>query len=398
MCSVPSSASHERIFRAGWVVVSSSEIIQNGYIEIEKGRIRETGRFSKYRKGATEVIDLGSGIIFPGLINCHTHLELSFLKNKIDTSQGFRKWVQKLIALRNSTTEKIIIEAARRSLADAFNSGTAFIGDISTMGLSPAIFSDSPVAGIGFREFLGSFTGTEYRLPVADSDDAFFSLAAHAPHTTSPELMGFLKKTASDNKMPFSIHLDESDDEREFIKNGKGEWADFLASRNIDYSSWPVPSESPVVYAEKAGILDSRTLCVHLCGSSEKDLDIIKKKNAKVCLCPRSNINLHGILPDVEKMILKGIRPCLGTDSLASTGSLSLFDEIRFLYKKFPNISPSTLFEMATINGASALGVSDSFGTLEQGKKAFMIYSDSAPLSEPGIFDSFVLSKTIEVL
>lgn len=398
MCSLPSSASHERIFRAGWVAVSSSEIIQNGYIEIDKGRIRETGRFSKYRKGSTEVIDLGPGIIFPGLINCHTHLELSFLKNRIDTSQGFRKWVHNLVATRNMTPEKVILQAARESLIDSFNSGTAFIADISTLGLSPDIFSGLPVAGIGFHEFLGNIDNQPFKINVSDSGKVFFSFAAHAPHTTSPELMVFLKKTAAENKMPFSIHLDESDDEREFIKNGKGEWADFLASRNIDYSSWPVPSESPVIYAEKAGILDPGTLCVHLCGSSEKDLDVIKKKNARVCLCPRSNMNLHGILPDVEKMISKDIRPCLGTDSLASAGSLSLFDELRFLYKKFPNISPSTLFEMATINGASALGFSDSCGTLEPGKKAFMIYSDSAPLSESGIFDSFVLSKNIEVL
>lgn len=398
MLSVSSSDSSERIYRAGWVVVSSSIIIQNGYIRTRNGKILETGVFSGSSSGFSEVIDLGPGIIFPGLINGHTHLELSFLKGKLDFSQGFRQWVQNLIVLRSQTSEEVMIASARKSLTNTFNSGTSFLADISTLGLSSRIFSESSIAGIGFHEFLGGLGNAQYRLPASDSANQLFSFAAHAPHTTSPELMAFLKKESSFKKMPFSIHIDESDDEREFIAKGEGAWADFLTSRNIDFSLWPVPSESPVAYAEKIGILDPKTLCVHLCGSSEKDLDIIKKHDAKVCLCPRSNMNLHGILPPVGMMISKGIRPCLGTDSLASVDSLSIFDEIRFLSEKFPNITPAKLFEMATINGASALGVSDLFGTLEPGKTAFMIYADNVPLSETEVFDEFVFTRNIEVL
>lgn len=390
MLPVSYSDSHERIIRAGWVVVSSSEIIQNGYVRTRNGKIIETGSFSGLSAGMPEVVDLGPGIIFPGLINCHTHLELSFLKGRLETSKGFREWVQNLIVIRSGTSEDEMIKAARESLSDAHYSGTVFVADISTLGLSPQIFAGLQMPGIGFHEFLDSLKSGTSLIPFPGNSTQSYSFAAHAPHTTSPDLMCFLKKETLKQNLPFSIHLDESDDEREFIKKGKGAWAEFLLSRGIDYSAWPIPSESPVAYAEKTGILDSSTLCVHLCGSNEKDLDIIRKRDAKVCLCPRSNMNLHGILPDVGKMISKGIKPCIGTDSLASVGSLSVLDEIRFLSEKFPGIDSVTLFEMATLNGASALGVAHSFGALEPGKSAFMIYYDHKVLSGSEVFDVFV--------
>lgn len=398
MFSVSSSDNPERVYRAGWVVVSASEIIQNGYVRTKNGKIIGVGAFPGTLAGSPMIIDMGPGIIFPGTLNCHTHLELSFLKDKIDVSQGFRKWVQDLISLRSKTPEEIIIESGKKALLGALRSGTAYVADISTLGLSKQFFLGSSVAGIGFHEFLGALNDLVFSLPDSCSSNHSFSFSAHAPHTTSPELISFLKKETLKKNLPFSIHLDESDDEREFITKGKGDWADFLSSRNIDFKSWPLPSKSPVIYAEKMGILDPTSLCVHLCGCSEKDLEIIKKYDAKICLCPRSNMNLHGILPPVEKMISMGIKPCLGTDSLASASSLSIFDEIRFLSKEFSGIDSISLFEMATINGAAALGVSDYYGTLEPGKASFMIYSGDVPLSESDVFDLFVFGVNAEVL
>ena len=188
---VAHSGQPEKIIRAGWVIVSSSQIIRNGYVKTRNGRIIETGVFKLPAKASHEIVDLGPGIISPGFINCHTHLELSFLKDQLDTTKGFRQWVKDLIAARSLASEEIIIDSARKALADLHDSGTAFVADISSLGLSQEIFSEDFSSGIGFHEFLGGLEIGPYHCPITSTDRKKFSLAAHAPHTTSPDLMFF---------------------------------------------------------------------------------------------------------------------------------------------------------------------------------------------------------------
>ena len=113
---------------------------------------------------------------------------------------------------------------------------------------------------------------------------------------------------------------------------------------------------------------------VHVLNADDKDLELIKKSGAKVCVCPRSNMNLHGKLPQIEKMLEVGIKPALGTDSLASCDSLSIFDEMKYIKKNFKKINPASLIAMATQYGADALGIEKYAGSLEKGKSAEMLY------------------------
>ena len=121
-------------------------------------------------------------------------------------------------------------------------------------------------------------------------------------------------------------------------------------------------------------MLDSLTLPVHLINVDDKDIEIIAKTKAKPIFCPRSNFNLHKKLPDIPRFLKHGIKPALGTDSLASTDSINMFDEMLYLANQFPQIAPSDILAMATINGADALGFGEMVGTLEKGKKADFIY------------------------
>ena len=193
--------------------------------------------------------------------------------------------------------------------------------------------------------------------------------------------------------MPFSIHVAESDDESKFIQERKGQWADFLTSRGIDWSSWEIGSKTPVTYVNDMELLDPLTIAVHLLTVNDKDLEILASSKTKVCVCPRSNQNLHGKLPDIEKMIKAGIKPALGTDSLASCDSLNIFDEMTFVKKQYPGLDPATIFSMGTITGARALGIERLTGTLSKGKRAQFLYRSVKAVNKKDLFQRIISNE-----
>lgn len=356
-------------YRAGWIVINSETILENGFIDIENNTVKEYGS----KKNLTFACkDLGEGVILPHFFNCHTHLELSALKGKIPWDMGFESWVKTLLIEREKLSEDEILKGIRVGIDELINSGSLSVGEISTLFKSFDPINKSILSGVYFKEYLGGIT--EYE-GIAENNKVITSYAGHAPHTTSPFLLKLLKKETDKKHLPFSIHLSESVEEKEFIQNGKGKWAEFLTARGIDYKKWKLPSKSPVKYVSELNILDEKTLCVHLCNADRSDLKVIKESGSKVCLCPSSNINLHGYLPDFEAISELGVEFCLGTDSLSSSKSLDILNETRFLSERFSIFSPKTLFEAATVNGAKALGMKTK-GTLDKGMRAPFLYID----------------------
>lgn len=155
-----------------------------------------------------------------------------------------------------------------------------------------------------------------------------------------------------------------------------GGWTDFMMSRGIDTSAWPVGNKTPVAYLHDLGMLDNATLGVHLLQVTDRDLDILAQTETKLCLCPRSNQNLHGRLPDIASLLARNLKPALGTDSLASCDSLGIFDEMAFVRQLYPQISLPDILAMATINGANALGLGQHWGTLDTERSAQLLYLD----------------------
>ncbi|MBU4258933.1 MAG: amidohydrolase family protein [Proteobacteria bacterium] len=354
--------------KAGWIIVDPYTIIRDGYIGVESGLIGDIGRGSC----SGHIIDHGPGALLPVLVNAHTHLELCALKDKVKYENGFKSWVEKLIELRNSASPETLKTGALKGLKELTESGCGVIGEISTLGITWETISKSNLAGVWFREFLGNV------LPVDNTCDRkdflVKSIAAHAPHTLAPNRIIELKDITRKRNLPFSIHLSESEDEIEFLQTGKGKWADFMTERGIDFSNWRLPVESPVKYLEDLGVLDKKTIAVHLLHAEEKDFEILSRHDVSVCLCPRSNKNLHNRLPDIEEMLQSGLKICLGSDSLASVESLSIFNEMAFISNAFPSIPPDEILAMATVNGARALGFEDMFGSLTPGKRAAFVY------------------------
>jgi cytosine/adenosine deaminase-related metal-dependent hydrolase len=370
-----------QIHRAGWVIVNPWHVIENGYVRIEDKIIKEVSNFKNFlntqkpeQNKSGDIIDHGPGVLMSPLVNAHTHLELSCFKDKLNMKNGFELWVRELLALRETTDIKTIKDHAQRSVLELYNSGVLSVGEISTTGVTREIFEQSLLSGVWFHEFLGNKPAGQEPLLINNSEMINCSVAGHAPHTTSPDLLKLMKKQSNLKSLPFSIHVSESDAEMEFIKTGQGKWADFLTEREIEFNSWDLPQKSPVKHLFNHGLLDPLTLMVHVLNSDEQDFEAIVKSGAKVCICPRSNMNLHGKLPKLEKMLKIGIKPALGTDSLASCDSLSIFDEMKYIVNNYNNISPADLVAMATQYGADALCMGKYSGSLEPGKRADMLY------------------------
>lgn len=406
------SSGAKTLHRAGWVLISPWQVIENGCVEVENGRITNVYKIAPSRnflgkntitQGQSgqdplrqKTIDHGPGVIMPCLVNAHIHLELSALKNRLCFDRGFAGWVQELLEKREAAGEAVLAREAEKAAKELAAHGTGYIGEISTLGLTKKIVQSQDLFGVWFQEFLGSVRPNtligENR--IKKSDSLSFSLAGHAPHTTDPVLLQAVKKQTRAQNLPFSIHLAESEAESEFISGKKGQWGEFLASRGIDTSLWPIGSKSPVQYLDDLGLLDSSTLGVHLLNIDNKDLDILARTQTRICLCPRSNKNLHKKLPDIGKMLGKKLVPALGSDSLASCDSLSIFDEMAFVRRHYPNIDPGQVLSMATLNGARALGIEHLAGTLDKGKKSAFIYVDLNEHNKSALIESLTTHET----
>jgi cytosine/adenosine deaminase-related metal-dependent hydrolase len=389
------------VHRAGWVLITPCHAIENGCVEVENGLITDVykaspGQSAPGNRAGQNTIDHGPGVILPALVNAHLHLELSALEKRLCFNKGFTAWVQEVLEKREAAGEAVLTSAAQRAAQNLAGQGTGYIGEISTLGFTRKIVDSLNLSGVWFQEFLGSVrpdTLTEKK-KIETQDTLVFSLAGHAPHTTDPFLLQAVKKQTREEDLPFSIHLAESDAESDFIAGKKGPWGDFLTLRGIDTSLWPIGSKSPVQYLDDLGLLDASTLAVHLLNIDEKDLDILARTRTRICLCPRSNYNLHGKIPDIGKMLEKNLAPALGSDSLASCDSLSIFDEMAFIRRKYPNIDPVQILSMATINGARALGLERLAGTLDKGKKSAFIYMDVALRNKSDLIESLTTHET----
>jgi cytosine/adenosine deaminase-related metal-dependent hydrolase len=380
----------EVIHRAGWVMVDPETWIENGAVAVLDGRIVSVGQ-SGMKSGAT---DHGPGVIMPALGNAHTHLSLSPLKDRVDTGDGFISWTRNLIRLRESVSQAETESACTAAAATMKESGVGLAAEVGPLQPGTRAMDQNHIMGLVFLECLG--TGPDYP-PLPDHrQDLFFSWAGHAPHTTSPELLRAIKAAANRLGKPFSIHLAESEAEVTFLGTGRGPWAELMENRGHDYSTWGPWGERPVERACRLGLLDSRTIAVHLLETTPDELEILARTGTRVCLCPRSNLALHGRLPDIEGFLVKGLLPAIGTDSLASVPSLDLFHEMAFIASHYPRMRPETILSLATVNAAHVLGFQQ-VGSLKPGMSAQMIYVDLGATTKAGAAERLVSETDLPV-
>ncbi len=352
---------HHYLIKAKWILPITSPPILEGGIEVGGNKILRLGTFKELQKEFPKfkILNFEHLILMPCLVNAHTHLELSALRFKILSTGSFILWIRSVIKKRETLGLTEMKEYAKRAIDELWREGIGIIGDVGNTGLTLELLNNSNFYGYFFKEvinFKGEFTFKQYQENQFYSPRLKITYSAHSPYTVAPLLIQAIKSFNKKRKKIFSIHCAESKEEVEFLQTGKGPIVALLKEKGQWNESFVCPKLSPVEYLYSLGVLDENTLLVHTVNIDEKDLEIIKKTKAKVCLCPRSNLFTGVGLPKVSEFLKADIEVCLGTDSLASNDKLSVWEELKTLYLFFPHISPETFLKMATFWGAKALG------------------------------------------
>jgi cytosine/adenosine deaminase-related metal-dependent hydrolase len=225
-------------------------------------------------------------------------------------------------------------------------------------------------------------------------------VTVHAPYSCDIHLITTVKKRANRLHHLFPVHVAESRSEIEFLHTGKGEIHDFLVERGTwDDSFTPVSDKTAgsVLYLDRLGVLDERTLCVHAIHISQEEMDLLAKRKAKVCVCPGSNRYLGVGKAPVPDFLERGIVPALGTDSLTSNPQLDMWQEMKTLAQDHPGIDPAVIFAMATRGGAEALQNGESFGKLAPGMPANILEVKVGNLGQREVLD-FLVTRGIDIM
>lgn len=327
-----------------------------------------------------EAVEKYNGIICPGFINAHCHLELSNLKNKIAARTGLHEFIikleehKKMDALQKDTYYELLARADD----DMLNNGIVAVGDISNTDITIDIKRKSKIRYHNFVEVFGSnqVNADDIFIKAHKLYNSFFdisnsSIVAHSAYAVSEKLFYLVKKFSEENYSIISLHHQENEDENNFFKDKSGKIAERAHILNIDISSFQPTGLSPL--ASIAEYLPKRNniQLVHNTISSIEDIEfgVNTFPNLWWCLCPGSNFFIEGMFPDALMFSDSNCKITIGTDSLASNNILSVFEEIKKIGRVYPEISLETLIEWATINGAEYLKIDDEFGSFAKGKR-----------------------------
>lgn len=327
------------------------------------------------------------GLLTPGFINCHCHLELSHLRGLFPKKTGLVDFVFKVVTERHFA-EAEIMAAIVSAEDEMLKNGIVAVGDICNsvhsipqkiknrlwyFNFIEASGFPPEVANIRFQRIVDIYNSYAAILPHS-------SVVPHAPYSVSPELFkmidGFNYNTIS------TIHNQEAEAENEFFKNQEGDLLRMFQKMNIDISFFK-PSHKTSLQTFLPYLKKQRSLIlVHNVDTSEEDLEFVNSQltthNSQFffCLCPNANLYITNTLPPVNSLIKHGCDIVFGTDSLASNDQLSILEEMKTIQKHFPKIELNSLLQWATLNGAKALGCDDVYGSFEKGKKPGILQID----------------------
>jgi cytosine/adenosine deaminase-related metal-dependent hydrolase len=371
-------------YHASWVLPIADPPIRNGWVAVDRGRITALGRADRVKRETT--VDLGSVAILPGLVNAHTHLELSYLRDQVPPAREFVSWVRAVVAARRERPDPRspeVMQAVEEGIAEAVRCGTALVGDITNTLVTFEPLTRSPLAGVVFYELI-RFNAPDPRTFVdqacrqldalEETDRVRTSLAAHAPYSVAPLVFRAIRRAVDlDAFAPCSVHVSESAEEVEFIQTGGGAWRSFLEDVGAWDPRWMPPGVSPVQFLDESGFLDARVLAVHGVQMTPADLARLAARGSTLVSCPRSNGHTGAGAPPIAEFYASGVRVAIGTDSLASAPDLSVFAELATMRALAPSVPASRLLDSATRQGARALGFDADYGTIEPGKQARLL-------------------------
>ncbi|HBB94300.1 MAG TPA: hypothetical protein DC054_02820 [Blastocatellia bacterium] len=383
-----------KIYTARWVLPIVAAAINDGAIVINDSKIAAVGDRAAILRAfpGALVEDFGNAAILPGLINAHSHLELTVMRGFLEREEhDFFAWLRKLTLARLQMTDEDLFVSAACGAIEAARAGITCLGDSSSFAVqSMRALSEVGLRAIVYQESFGPDPKLADEnvdklreqldgMQTLQTDLVRAGLSPHAPYTVSARQLEMISRLAVDETIPVMMHAAESAGEKQLMLNGIGPFADGLRARGID---WQAPGTSTVRYLSDHGVLETKPLLAHCINVDEDDLQLIKNHGAGVAHCPKSNAKLgHGRAPFAQ-FIAHGLNLGLGSDSVASNNTSDILEEARFATllarasgaglasDDQPSVNATQALFAATLGGARALGLSDRIGALKEGMQA----------------------------
>jgi len=362
--------------RAGRVHPITAPSLEDGAVLVDAtGRIAAVGPHAQVPAPTNgPSLHFPDGELTPGLVNCHTHLELTHLGGGVQhVEPEFLQWIRRIRELKEATSTAEFYDAAMAGVRACWAHGVTCIADTGSTGAVMRALHDVGGRGIVYQEIFGpdpvqcaaslaDLEATVLQLRRLATSQLFIGVSPHAPYTVSAPLYEAVSSFARRERLPIALHVAESREETAFVRDGEGPFAEALRARGIVVVARRL---SPVAYVMQRGALRPGTLCIHCVQVDEADVELLRVVKASVAHCPLSNAaHDHGKLP---LALFRGARvPVgIGTDSVVSVGELNLWAEA-----EAAGLQGDAALRALTIEGARALGWEREIGSLEVGKAA----------------------------
>jgi cytosine/adenosine deaminase-related metal-dependent hydrolase len=377
----------------GAVVGDAAVVVDDGGVIVDFGAAGEV-----LARHAGVVPERVRGVLLPGLVNAHTHLELSAMRGQVRGGAGFVPWVEQMIGVRAESRPEEDSEAIEQAVADLEAFGTIAVGEVSNSMSAVQPLARRGFVGRVFHEVFGIERApleervaglpriVEERVGEWPTAELVYTPTPHTLYTTHADVVRRLAREARERGSRISLHLAEHAAERRFLEHGDGPipgWYESRLKLRRDLLEWP--GKSPIALADDLGALGPHAIGVHLTDARPEELELVARRGAPVVFCPRSNLFIETRLPPLLAARAAGLLPGLGTDSLASNASLDVLAEARALADRFPTVPARDLLQMATWEGARALG-RDDVGRVARGARPGLFAIDGDPGGDPCSF------------
>jgi 5-methylthioadenosine/S-adenosylhomocysteine deaminase len=366
-----------RRLSARWVLPIEAPPVEHGAVLLgPDGRIVAVGPEARVPRPANvPAEDFGDALLLPGLINTHTHLELTGMGGDPPEPE-FAAWIRRLREAKAALAAETFLSAARRGLADCWAAGVTTVADTGDSGAVVQALAEAGGSGIAYQEVFGphpdqydeSLRGLQGRVEALSRFAAGrvrLGVSPHAPYTVSGPLYRATAAWAMANALPIAVHLAESPAESALLSSATGSFAEAWRRRGI-----PMPSplgHSPVQWLDEHGVLSERTLCIHVVQATGLDIGRLANAGAAVAHCPLSNRRHgHGEAP-LAALLAARVRVGVGTDSVVSVGELDLLADARAA-RSLAGLDAAQALALCTRGAARALGLDAEIGGLRVGK------------------------------
>ncbi len=353
------------ILRGKYLIDSAGRVVEDAEVVVEGDKIAAIRV-----KGAgptasdSEVLDLGNVALLPGLVNAHTHLELSAAAPQVKSRPRFTDWLRQVAGVTSAWSDETFGSSLAQGIERSLRLGTTSLGDINAKAGDTRPYASCGMRAHLFYEIIdfnpktaeASMESLKARIGVRPpEEDVFIGIAPHTPYTVSEQLLTLCVNSAHENNWRLCIHVAETEAEIEFLNKGTGDILGFRKDFGLP-PDWKPPRTSPIRYLEGLGFLGKPATLIHCNYVPQDDFDMIGRSRSSVVFCPRSHRYFGHTNHPFLRMLESGINVALGTDSLLSSPTLGMLDEMRFVRREFPDIPPEVILKMATTNGLEALG------------------------------------------